>query len=241
MTTRPQGFWDSEGAWRSLLCQASRFTGNSFMKCLQNSEVNVIGDSNAKRIYYFLTENSGTSKVFNRSWPEAPFEAKNTAWNFTVKFWPHDYPLFLGEKWQPLLRYGSVEHIIDAIPSSGRQLVILHYFLHMTPFHLSVARSRLEAAAKAIARLVNRNPEARVAFRGPHVASNGWRGVLSVGGDVLGKQYLDIISTAFTGLKDRVVFLDGWEMTTALENPDFHPSNIVAQEMTYTFMSFLCQ
>ena len=239
MTTRPQGFWNSQGLWKSLRCQTSSFPKHFFMECLRDSQIYVIGDSNANRMYFYLVGRTFSKGTLNGQWPGAA-ESENKAWNISIKFWPHDYPLFMGQRWQPLLRYGSVEQIIDAVPSAGRQLIILHYFLHLAPFHLSVARSRVEAAAKAISRLLKRNPMAHVAFRGPHVTSREWDINHSIGGDTLGKQYLNIISSAFEEIKDRVVFLDGWEMTTALENSEFHPDNRVPYEMVLTFLSFLC-
>ena len=240
MTTRPQGFWDVNRSWRLLHCQSSKFPGQSFVSCLKNSQVYVIGDSNSYRMYDYLVSRTSSRTTVSGSWPHKA-EAANKQWNVTVKFLPHDYPLFLGQRWTPLRRYGSVENIIDGIPSTGRHLVILHYYVHLTAFHLSVARSRLEAAAMAISRLLARNPEARVAFRGPHVTSYEWEINHSIGGDALGKHYLEIISTAFTNLKDRVVFLDGWEMTTALENQELHPHNTVPHHMVMQFLSFLCK
>ena len=170
-------------------------------------------------------------------WPKKS-ETTNKQWNVTLQSLAHDYLLFLGQQWESLLRSGSVENIIDGIPSTGRQLVIPHYYLHLTFFHLSVARSRLETAARAIAR----NPEARVAFRGPYVISFDNHINHAVGGEALGKQYQDLISTAFANLKDRVIFLDGWEMTTALENVEFHPpDDKVPHEMVLMFLSFSCK
>ena len=106
---------------------------------------------------------------------------------------------------------------------------------------MSVGRSRVEAAARAIARLLARNPEARVAFRGPHVSSHETVYNHSIGGDTLGKQFLEIIFKAFARLKDRVIFLVGWEMTTARENLEYHPDDKVPNEMIMTFLSFLCK
>ena len=240
MTTRPQGFWDTTGAWQSLLCQKKKFSGQSFVKCLKNSQVYALGDSNTLKTYEYLVRETSSRTTLSGRWPFKA-EAANKQWNITLKFFRHDYPLFLGPRWTPLHRYGSVENIIDGIPSTGRQLVILHYYLHLTPFHLSVAQTRLEAAARVISRLLARNPEARVAFRGPHVASFENHFNHAVGGDALGNQYLDLISTAFANLKDRVIFLDGWGMTTAFENEVFHPNVKVFHEMILTFLSFLCK
>ncbi|RUS91592.1 hypothetical protein EGW08_000707 [Elysia chlorotica] len=239
MATRPQGFWDSHQNWKSLQCERTQFSRDASVKCLSNSQIYVIGDSNANRLYSRLLARFPTQKTMPGAWPRAA-ESQNKSFNISVKFLPHEYPLFLGQRWEPLLPYGGVEKIIDSVPSTGRQLIILHYYLHLMPFHLSVARSRVVAAVKAIARLLIRNPNAHVAFRGPHVTSREWDINHSIGGDALGKQYLDIISSAFEGLKHRVVFLDGWEMTTALENAEFHPNNKVPNEMVLTFMSFLC-
>ncbi|GFN84668.1 nxpe family member 3 [Plakobranchus ocellatus] len=240
ISSRPQGFWNRKGVWKSLLCQTSVFESQEFLKCFSNSTVYVIGDSNANRIYSILVSRTESITTEPGSWPRRAV-AQNKAWGITVEFRPHDYPLFLKQSWEPLLRYGSVETQIDAIPSQGRFIVILHYFLHLVPFHLSVVQSRVEAAARSIRRLLNRNPEARVAFRGPHVASQDSDINHAVGGDNLGRQYMEIISKAFTDLKERVVFLDGWEMTISKENAEFHPDDSVPFEMVRIFMSFLCK
>lgn len=241
MTSRPQGFWNEhpKWVWTSLMCKTSRFNGQVLLQCLKNAVVYVIGDSNANRIYTSLVERTRAKFTRPGLWPRSA-EAKNMKWNITIKFYPHDYPLYLGLKWEPLLQYGSVEQIIERIPSTGRHLVILHYYLHLVPFHLTVMKSRLEAAFKAIARLLKRNADARVAFRGPHVACEGWGTNPSIGGDPLAKQYLGLISTVFKNLENEVLFLDGWEMTLALESIDYHPDNIVPNEMINTFLSFLC-
>ena len=221
-----------------------KFPRQSFLKCLKDSQIFVIGDSNSNRMYNYLVDQTSSNKKLHGGPLRMEWSTKdqsfNKQWKINVTRLPHEYPAYLSDG-SPLLQYGSVEKIIDGIPSTGGQLVILHYYLHLTPFHLSVARSRVEAAARAISRLLARNPEARVAFRGPHVSSDGWNFNHSIGGDALGKQYMDIISTAFANLKDRVYFLDGWEMTTALENAELHPNDKVPHEMVLMFLSFLCK
>ena len=201
MTSRPQGFWDVDGVWRSLRCQNMKFPGESFVECLKNSQIYVFGDSNSNRMYGYLVGRTFSKPTYPGAWPYKA-EAVNKEWDIKLKFYPHEYPLFLGQKWEQIIQYGSVEKLIDGIPSTGRQLVIVHYYLHMSHFHMSVGRSRVEAAARAIARLLARNTEARVAFRGPHVSSHETVYNHSIGGDTLGKQFLEIISKAFARLKD---------------------------------------
>ena len=131
MTTRPQGFWDVDGVWRSLRCQNMKFPGESFVECLKNSQIYVFGDSNSNRMYGYLVGRTFSKPTYPGAWPYKA-EAVNKEWDIKLKFYPHEYPLFLGQKWEQIIQYGSVEKLIDGIPSTGRQLVIVHYYLHMS-------------------------------------------------------------------------------------------------------------
>ncbi|CAL1532345.1 unnamed protein product [Lymnaea stagnalis] len=236
---RPQGYWSPDNKWASLVCKRQGWNLYWTASCLQNTTIHVIGDSNGVRLYSHLRSASQCVTTQPGGWPDQEV-CTNFKKGITVVFTPHEYPLYLGLPWKHKLLYGGVAKQIDAMPSKGRVVVIVHYFLHVMVSHLAVTRVRLIALRDAIDRLLKRNPDAMAAFRGPHVSSFEWDYNHTIGGDVLGMIYLSMLKEIFSTLKDKVVFLDGWDMTSSIENSAFHPTTNVPHEMIRTLLSFRC-
>lgn len=208
------------------------------MSCLRNSSVWVFGDSNGLR---FSESISSLTKVEYTpvSWPYQ-FKKRDKLNGITFTFTPPEYPIYLGQVWRPRLPYGGVAKQIDEIPSNGTHFLVIHYFYHIVPSHLSIAYLRLKAVRDAIQRLINRNPNVVVGIRGPHVSSVEFDYNHAVGGDNLGVYFLEMIQHIFADLKHKVIFLDGWQMTVALENDWIHPNNIVPYQLARTLLAFKC-
>jgi len=200
--------------------------------------VMIFGDSNGYALLGVLRgmgRCSGGSPVWT-----VKTVCSNKAMNFKVIFTPHEYHLYLKRVFSPVARYGGVPFQIDALPSTGRYVVIVHYYLHIMGAHLSVAHDRLLALKEAVRRLLSRNPQAGVGFRGPHTISTEWSINHSMGGDVQALFYLPIVREVFRDIRHQVIFLDGWEMTTAIENERIHPNFCVPRSMVQVLMSFIC-
>ncbi|XP_005100083.1 NXPE family member 2 [Aplysia californica] len=238
--TAPSGFFDAGRNWHSLLCKAKTFTKAEAQKCLRNTTVRIFGDSNGLQLLGVFKALTGvTCSGAVPIWTVKTVCHRKDL-NFRLIFNPHEYHIYLKSSFSPVARYGGVPFQMDAIPSSGRYVVIVHYYLHIVGAHLSVAHNRLLALKKAVRRLLSRNPQAIFVFRGPHIISLEWTDNHSMGGDVQALFYLPIIREVFWDIRDKVIFLDGWEMTTAIENRDIHPNACVPRGMIQLLLSFIC-
>lgn len=235
---QPTGFWSTGNNWQSLICERPKMTPKWTVDCLHNSHVWIFGDSNGHRMMEAVLSITG-HLLPNLSWPQQYIRRDNFN-GITFIFTPTEYPVFLHQQWHQRLPYGGVAKQIDKIPSRGTHFLVIHYFLHLSASHLSVAFLRWKAAHDAIQRLVARNPDVVVGIRGPHVSSVESRKSHAGFGDNLGMFLLEMIQYIFADLKHRAIFLDGWEMTVALENSEFQPSNIVPQQLLRTLLAFKC-
>ncbi|XP_055892455.1 NXPE family member 1-like [Biomphalaria glabrata] len=237
--TTPGGFWDPNMNWMSLHCERPGMSSPWAMSCLKNTTILIIGDSNAVRLFRALSQITHCTGLSSSLWPKAG-TCRNKDANIILSFTPHELPLYQHSSWTPKLNYKGVAEQISATPSVGKYIIIVHYYLHATPSHLSVVHSRIKSLAEAIRHLARRNPDVLFAFRGPHVTSFDWDINHTIGGDSLGTLYLQLIQETFQDLRDKIVYLDGWGMTIALENAEFHPTDRVPQEMIRTLLSFRC-
>ncbi|XP_059158705.1 NXPE family member 4-like [Physella acuta] len=237
--TKPKGYWSPGEVWTSLLCDHSYLTPSLALDCLRDTSIWVFGDSNSLRLYWPLQDWTQCSATGNGAWPQKEV-CKNKVNNITLTFTPHEYPLHLGASWVSMLRYDGVAQHIDAMPSNEKIIVIIHYYLHVLTSHLSFAELRLRSVTEACKRLLDRNPDATIAFRGPHVASLEYEINHTISGDSLGRFYFKIILKVFKDLMNRIIFLDGWDMTIALENSEFHPTENVPKFLINVLLSFRC-
>lgn len=208
------------------------------VSCLRNSSVWVFGDSNGYRFIAALVALTKAEKT-PANWHNQ-FIKRDKLNGITFTFTALEYPLYLGYSWASRLFYGGVAKQIDNIPSNGTHFLVIHYYYHIVPSHLNIAYFRLTALRDAIQRLINRNPDVVVGIRGPHVSSIEYDFNHTVGGDNLGAYFLEMLQHVFADLKNKVIFLDGWEMTLAMENPWLHPDNAIPNELVRTLLAFSC-
>ncbi|XP_055890467.1 NXPE family member 1-like [Biomphalaria glabrata] len=237
--TSPVGYWGPNLNWTSLQCERPELSSPWAMSCLKNTTIMVFGDSNALRIFDVLSDMTNCTGVSYTLWPKAGTCSNNDS-GITLSFTPHELPKYQHTYWTPKLDYKAVAEQISATPSVGKYIIIVHYYLHATPSHLSVVHSRIKSLAESIRHLARRNPDVLFVFRGPHVTSYDWDINHTIGGDSLGQFYLQLIQETFRDLRDKIVYLDGWGMTLAIENAELHPTDRVPQEMTRTLLSFRC-
>ena len=242
-TQRPTGYWrDADKTWVSLLCREATVTQTWMRACLKDSSVWIIGDSNGVRLYYKVAQSANLDHLDYGAMPffDVMTRSKKTD-NIKVHFTPHEHPLYVSKAWKQLdVDYIGVPDKIDAIPSKGRQFLVIHYFLHVTTVHLGLARARFESARDAIVRLLARNPQAYVAIRGPHTVSLNHYYDIAIGGDSLARHLVEIIAEVFEDLQDRVIFLDGWETSLTVGSSGIHPDGSVPEEVSRRFFSFIC-
>jgi hypothetical protein len=239
MTNQPNGYWSPDNNWVSLLCERPNMTSQWVTSCLTNTSVWSFGDSNGVRLYNIISAKIFPNDSSHSEWPSRLVKSDNSN-RITLTFTPPEYPLYMGSKWKPRIRYGGVAKQIDSIPSTGKHIVTIHYYLHTAYYHLSVVVTRLTALHDAIQRLLKRNPNILVGIRGPHVFYVDPNLNHAIGGDNLGIYLLKMIQDIFDDLKDKVVFLDGWDMTLSSENHKYHPNDNIPAEMIKTLLAFKC-
>ena len=121
-----------------------------------------------------------------------------------------------------------------------RVVLVLQYYLHLTFYSLGVFRDRARAAKEHIGRFLKANPGAKVLIRGPHtVFSSTLRHMKQ--GDVYGPAYVRVWAEEFEELRDRVWFLDFWDMSIATENMDNHPTGRTVTEMVKLLLGYICE
>jgi hypothetical protein len=49
-----------------------------------------------------------------------------------------------------------------------------------------------------------------------------------------------ILFEEFSEFRDKIIYLDEWDMTVGNENVDVHPPKAVNIEMIHNFMSYVC-
>jgi len=97
----------------------------------------------------------------------------------------------------------------------------------------------VRSSRDAVRRLLDRNPQARVVIRGPHVTYRGWD-LHYVGGDGLARFMEDILVQEYQTLRDRVVYLRAWDMTLAAENTDFHVNPMCLNQLSNLVLDYTC-
>ena len=240
----PKGYFDGNGYsnWHPVMCSSDHImSGSQIDECHRDTTVHLFGDSNVQRMKilpYMLKEDC--QKGLLEPWNFRQV-CRSEKLNYTLTFDPHENHMYFTKHgyWE-LYKDGGVAKHLDDIPSTGRHIVIVHYYLHVLAAHLSAAHNRLCLLRDAIVRLTDRNPQVFVVFRGPHPIQVDWPINHSMGGDTQSLFYNKIIEEIFQPLMDRMIFLDGWEMGTAIENKWVHPKQDLADGMMRLVLALTC-
>ena len=242
----PKGYFD-EGVWQTLLCRPRSLTPERLKACLTNTTVWFLGDSNTQA----LIDNFKTLLDYNRM--NSKCSVETNLWyatrtcslsgiNAKFHYMRHENTFYFSKQIDslPAKREKSLVELIDSLPSTGRIVVVVHYFMHVVVAHLSVARDRLQRLHGAMSRLARRNPDAVLALRGPHITQKEWEVNHLQGGDTQGMLYLKMIKDLFRDMQEKVIFLDGWDMSIAIENDLFHPPAQIPMGMVKLLLDFAC-
>ena len=225
-----------------MMCRSRHLTDSQIDHCHRNTSVHVYGDSNSlrMRIQPYMLNTTGCPGGIIRPWNFRQ-TCRSEELDYTITYDPHEQHMYFTKSgYWPLYRDGGVASHLDAIPSTGRHVVIVHYYLHIVAAHLTAAHNRLVMLRGAIERLLDRNPGVMVVLRGPHPMAIDWVQNHSMGGDGQSVFYRKILHQVFRPIRDRVMFLDGWEMGTAVENERVHPKNSVADGMMRLVLALHC-
>ena len=210
-------------------------------ECLRNTRVISLGDSNIRASHQYLCKHTGSQHVQRQLWKawHKPLSCVNHSLNFSSVWYPHGNPFMSSSTaWAELGSLVPSAHAIDDIPSTGRTLVLLHHFLHLTTAHMTAVEGMHSAIKDALVRLVSRNPDVQIVIRGPHTAYEGWATHYTAG-DMFADHIEDMLVDVYKELRDRVVYFRPVEMTIATENMEFHPG--VQKQIHDSMLDFICK
>ncbi|XP_059166843.1 NXPE family member 3-like [Physella acuta] len=225
------------GSWRPRACQLPVVDKTFLHRCLNGTQVLILGDSNSRHQLVVLQTMTGCQHKMKRSkeTKHAPLQCDIDNLGLSIKYFLPRHPFYgsIGEDLPNSVLHSTIQ-IMDGIPASGKYLVHLHQFLHLMPFHLSVAEHHLRLVRAAIQRLVSRNPSVLVVYQTAHTALAG----VYRNKQTLGVYLLELQRRMLRGLGDRVMLAVTWPMTLVSENSDPHPA--IRDQFLKLYMGHLC-
>ncbi|XP_059146734.1 uncharacterized protein LOC131934668 [Physella acuta] len=233
----PTGYF-YKGHWQPLLC---RVKGDNSNSCFKNVSFLLLGDSNGRSHYYTITSLSGCADVISatsKKWHK-PLLCVHKANNFSIKWLPHSNPFqsYSTEWSSPLKDLIPSSYAIDQIPMTGRHIVYINHYIHLTSHHLSAYVNMMTDIKLAIDRLIQRNPNVLVVLQGPHIVTR--QSVYSFA-DVVRPFMIEIQRDVFKDLQDHVIYLPVSDMSIACQNQDTHPIYKVAEDITKVLLGTVC-
>lgn len=155
-----------------------------------------------------------------------------------LSWFPHAYPFFSGvHSWSDARLNRAPSYVMDRIPSSGSYIIVIHLYIHFSQAHTAVYVLHVRDTARAVKRLLRRKPDVKVFIRGPHAVGGN---MYCLTGDYHAERCLRVLRHEFRELRDRVFFLNAWDMTVANENSDIHPSWETVKAITRLMLSNVC-
>ena len=267
-TRTSSGYFQNQ-TWVPYSCDVPDADTVSPQNCLKNVPIYMFADSNGRAMQWHICDDlMNATEVFgtfgHTGWHK-PIKCVNSQLNFSSLWRAHSSPWCHSQTmWAILMNPGDLESerttdplfsdapdgivnqlnpspaFIDALPSAGRMLVILHHYFHFTMHHFSGYHNMVILLRDAVKRLVARNPDALVMVRGPHAAYEGWPGAHYVGGDMLGRFFEEVLVEEFRDVSDRVFYIRNWDMTVAVENYDVHPPEFVQEAIVKMMLNYAC-
>ncbi|XP_078585240.1 NXPE family member 3-like isoform X2 [Branchiostoma floridae x Branchiostoma japonicum] len=233
----PSGYYRN-GQWVSRVCQGPRLSSAlDWKKCLQNSSLDLLGDSTTRQWYYFLKkymQMKGKKSPYLLSQTAGPLYANEEEWNITSRYQSHGPPINTFA-WVNASVLSNLVRIIDEIDGPNHVVVVTVGF-HFNSQPLVDYVTRIRTVRAAILRLLDRQPDTSVVIKPPNTAGSH---ILNVDDWPSFQMYL-ILKEMFTGLP--VVFVDAWEMTDCQFGKDTtHPSDDVVREEMLYMLSYICK
>ncbi|XP_046365468.2 NXPE family member 3-like [Haliotis rufescens] len=229
----PNGFFHQD-KWHSLLCHDTLpRTIDAYRQCLKGRTLWLHGDSTSDQfkkslhsILRFQSHANGHMPVTDTDW----------VYEFSVSFQAHEFPFYHGKSHYPRSSNQAQHIMLDRLPNATKDIVVLYMYVHFTLVHPDVFRRHVRKLVPSAKNLLARAPNVTLAVRGPHAFFRSSKGLLSY----WGLHYADIWHQEFASLRDKIVYLDFWDLTIAKTHYDFHPLMKTVHEMVHHMMSLLC-
>ena len=243
---QPSGYW-SGNRWNFINCDNSNMISsyNKYRTCLQGKHLAVIGDSTARDICQYLVHNALGLKNANLKdglgdGPKRAYQIyqEYRAFNITMTFSKHEFP-FHNINFPPYNITSMPLEVkkLESVSTPGKDLVVLlHYNQHLQAYPTKEFHRRIKGLIPAIKSLLIAKPGVKIIFKGPHMTIDDVRWFdprISI-------IYIDILHKEFQGLEDRVIYLDTWSVTVALNSESPHPFGNAFISQIHQLMSYIC-
>lgn len=232
----PTGFY-YHTKWRRCACNNSiTLSRKTFVDCLQNHHLLFLGDSNIRSWYWRIQRNMINAKVTTDGKYLKMAEQRDL--NITMKWASHEIPYYSAEGKYLRKDIKCNAWHLDQIPQGKNSVVVIHYTYHVIRIMPKVFRAHVRSLKHGLKRLFERNSKAKVFIKGPHSSNTSSLIFLAV--DYNRKVIEQILYEELRELHNKVVYLDGWDLTTGMENVDLHPKENTVNDMVDDFMGHLC-
>ncbi|KAK6179871.1 hypothetical protein SNE40_012128 [Patella caerulea] len=239
-TSLPTGY-ASKGKYFPMYCQINK-TDEDIKTCLINTTVIFTGDSTTRhwfiRLRKFIEckQTVGTSDFYR--WTRDA-ECENQNINLKIQWRPHNLPITSVEKLSNEIRFRvkSIALLLDDIPTEGKYIFVIHLFAHFSRHHYYVIRERLRHIAVSLRHALDRNENLFVAVKGPHMYSTDWMPAVN---DYTGPFVERVLMNELVEFRNRVAYLDFWDMSSAYGNVDIHPTEPMQWNMLRLLFGYAC-
>ncbi|XP_067675976.1 NXPE family member 3-like [Haliotis asinina] len=234
----PAGFF-YKTTWKSMLCSDTLpRTPTAYRSCLRHKTLWLPGDSTSIQFWKFLQQYLNISYT-GTSEKHGPRIITDKKFNFSIIWHAHQLPFYHGRHAHNRTVNLAENAILDSLPNATQDIIVLYLYVHFTLVHPDVFRRHVQKLVQSAKNLLERAPYVTLAVRGPHAFYKSMfvkRGVASY----WGLFYTDILHEHFSVLRNRIVYVDFWDMTVAMESYNIHPNAHVVEYMVHNMMTFLC-
>ena len=208
----------------------------AYSKCLENRRIQLIGDSTSREWLFFLEKMLNFVRIgtFRQ---HRPIVTVNKNLNSTIFWYTHGYP-FLHPTKANNRGFSKPPHVyLDKLPKGCNNFIIINLYLHFIAYTPDVLQRQAHALVKSIHKLLERSPNVTIAFKGFH----SFQDVRFFLDDYWASVYDVIIRREFAALRDKVIYLDCWDITMSTENIQIHNSIAVDKEMVHNLLNLMCR
>ncbi|XP_019634364.1 PREDICTED: NXPE family member 3-like [Branchiostoma belcheri] len=236
LQTPPAGFY-LQDVYISTMCENQQYSPEEWMKCLAGKTVQILGDSTARQLFYYLNANLPVQDLTPKHVPPkfGPLHVRHQEKNVSIKFNFHSHPVRTFS-WVNVTDIVDEVDLIDRLPGGRDTVLVLSIWSHFAQTYLSMYADRMLAVRAAVLRLLARSPRTLVVIKS---ANTRWNPVITTS-DWYGYQLDQIQREVFRDVP--VAWLDAWDMTSAGDHQDnIHPAKPVVLQEIQMLMSYICQ
>ncbi|XP_040186394.1 NXPE family member 1-like [Rana temporaria] len=233
----PSGYF-LNNQWFPTHCNLSTFEPLlNINKCLAGKMIYLMGDSTMRQWIEFFSDVLKNLTFFDTPRPgwhktHMAYDLQN---NIYIQWKKHGHP-FVAPNFYSVRDHSYIGSELDRLAGGSNTIVVIGVGQHFRPFPFPLFIKRLLSIRSAIENLFLRSPDTKVIIKSENTRDfeqdverfSNFHGYI---------QYL-LLKDIFSGLN--VGMIDAWDMTTALDSRDLHPSEHVVKNQINLFLSYIC-